>query len=369
MSTGQRPKILYFITKSNWGGAQKYVYDLATEMGPEVVVVLGGDGELKTKLESVGVKTISLARLGRDIKLWSEFLVLIKFWKIIRAEKPNIVHLNSPKAGGLGALVARLAGVPKIIYTAHGWPFAEERPTWQKLAIKFFSWLTIALCHQVIVIAESEYQKVASWPLARRKLHLIYNGIKDLDFLPREIARARLSLDPDKFIIGTIAELHKNKGLEYLKTALTNWQGESLTWALIGEGELHSQVKSWKANWQGESLTWVGAKDNAAQYLKAFDLFVLPSIKEGLPYVLLEAGLAALPVIATRVGGIPEIIDHEVDGILVNPKDPPALAQAILELQTKSSKSAQFGQKLRAKIQTKFSPHLMLAKTLEIYDN
>lgn len=373
MSMPKRQKVLYLITKSNWGGAQKYVYDLATSLPDlDVTVALGGRGELKQKLEQVGVRTVSIPRLGRDIKIWDEPLVLWEIWKIIRREAPDVVHLNSPKAGGLGALAIWLLNLLKAkrlkaVYTAHGWPFAEERPAWQKLAIKVFSWFTILFCHQIIVIAKSEYEKVASWPGARRKLHLIYNGVSEPVFLPRAEAREKLGLKQGEFIIGTIAELHKNKGLEYLYAALTtNWQGDPLTWALIGDGERTVLPV------EGRSLIKIlplGRRENAAQYLKAFDLFVLPSIKEGLPYVLLEAGLAALPTVATRVGGIPEIIEDGKTGLLVAPKDSPALAKAIDELRNDPEKMATLGRSLQAKVRAQFSPQQMLAETLKIYNN
>ncbi len=347
----KKQKVLYLITKSNWGGAQRYVFDLATQMPFDAAVALGGEGELKQKLDQAGVKTISIPRLGRDIKIWDEILVFWEIFKIIRRENPDIVHLNSPKAGGLGALTARLAGIPNIIYTAHGWSFAEDRPAWQRLAIKFFSWLTILFCHQVIVISQSEYKKVENWPFARSKLHLIYNGASEPTFLPRGEARAALGLDQNEFIVGTIAELHKNKGLNYLTEKVV----------VIGEGEERKSL-------EGGALILLGRRENAAQYLKAFDVFILPSIKEGLPYVILEAGLACLPVIATKVGGIPEIIDHEKTGILVEPKNSPALTTAIQDLKNDPEKRATLGQNLRTTIQKRFSPAAMLNQTLLLYN-
>src|SRR5690606_30501769 len=139
-------KILFLITKSNWGGAQRYVYDLAAGLPEEefeTLVALGGDGPLTDKLRSQGVRVVPLPALQRDMSIDKDIQSFFDIWAIIRVERPHIFHVNSSKAGLFGALIGRLAGVPKIIFTAHGWGFNEDRPGWQKLAIKFGHWLTI----------------------------------------------------------------------------------------------------------------------------------------------------------------------------------------------------------------------------------
>ena len=119
-------KILYVITKSNWGGAQKHVFDLATAMkdaGHTPVVALGGDGILRQKLEDIGIKTYAISTLGRNIAITKDAGSFHEVFSVIRREKPNVLHVHSPKAAGIGALAGRLLGVKKIIYTVHGWAF------------------------------------------------------------------------------------------------------------------------------------------------------------------------------------------------------------------------------------------------------
>ncbi len=126
-----RRKILLVVTKGNWGGAQRYVYDLATELPVdqfEPVVVAGAGHALPTRLAAAGIRTIALPKLERDINWRQEAATLAALVKIFWRERPSVVHLNSSKIGGLGALAARLALVPRIIFTAHGWPFHEARP-------------------------------------------------------------------------------------------------------------------------------------------------------------------------------------------------------------------------------------------------
>lgn len=129
MSDIQREKILFLITKSNWGGAQRYVYDLAVTLDKEQfepIVVLGGDGVLKNMLEHAHIRTISIKTLQRDVSIKKEFAFANELRKIIKEEKPSVLHVNSSKAGGVGALIGRLTGVPRIIFTAHGWAFNEQ---------------------------------------------------------------------------------------------------------------------------------------------------------------------------------------------------------------------------------------------------
>ena len=122
-------KILYAITKSNWGGAQRHLFDLATKMkerGHTPVVALGGDGILRKKLEDTGIKTYTIAKLSRDIALSKDAGSFKELFSVIKREKPDVLHLHSPKAAGLGALAGKLLRVKKIVYTVHGWTFNEE---------------------------------------------------------------------------------------------------------------------------------------------------------------------------------------------------------------------------------------------------
>ena len=139
MTITARKKVLFLITKSNFGGAQRYVYDLATTLDAEkfeVVVALGGKGPLASLLEHAGIRTITIESLTRDISIKNELRFTFELWKIIHTERPHILHVNSSKAGAVGTLLGRVAFVPRVLFTAHGWAFNEDRPWWQKIIIK-----------------------------------------------------------------------------------------------------------------------------------------------------------------------------------------------------------------------------------------
>lgn len=377
--TTHKIKILFVITKSNFGGAQKYVYDLATNLSKDrfdVVVALGGFGVLSEKLHKQHIRVIPIRSLNRDVHVFNDVFALFELFSIYKKEKPDIVHLNSNKAGGIGSLAARLAFVPKIIFTAHGWAFNEERPQWQCFLIKLFSWFIIVFSHKTIAISDAVKNNTKNWPLVAKKISVIKNGIKEPTFYLREESRTFITskinthIPENAFIAGTIAELHTSKGLRYAIQCMEKLVSEnpSLYYVILGDGEekekLKKLINSYKLQ---ERVFLLGFIDNAASYLKAFDIFILPSLTEGLGLVLLEAGYAKLPVIASRVGGIPEVIENNTTGILVNPRDSDAIALAITKLYRESSTRKELGEALHKKILNDFSLTRVLSQTENIY--
>lgn len=381
----KKKKILYLITKSNWGGAQRYVYDLATNIPHSdynVIVAVGGNGILAEKLRQNNIKTISINGLQRNINILEDIKVFFVLYKLFKNEKPNIVHLNSSKIGGLGALAARVARVPRIVFTAHGWAFNEARNVWQMLFIKLLSWFTVFLCHKVITVSEYDGKQGRAMPFVGKKITVIHNGISKIDFKDKSYARNELFkelesptsvLDKKTIWIGTIAELHKNKGLEYAIKALSlikqsGGNNNSFIFTIIGEGEEKENLqKLIKKDGIEENVFMAGYKKNAPSLLSAFDVFLLTSTKEGLPYVLLEAGLSKTPVIASDVGGVPEIIDDMETGILVRTKNSDEVAKAIVYFMKNKKKISEFGQKLYNKITKEFSTSKMIQKTTQTY--
>ena len=374
-------KILYAITKSNWGGAQRHVYDLAVAMksaGNEVFAAVGGEGLLKEKLEKAGIYTYSIGSLGRDMSLGKDAGSFKELYAVIRDKKPDILHLHSPKAAGLGSLAGRLLGIKKIVYTVHGWTFNESRPLWQRTAIALASWVTMLLCHDVILISKREYKQTERFPFVKKKIRLVPLGIRPPVFMSIDGAKQffakKIGMEFGEFdrktVVGTIAELHRNKGLEYLvdAAALACKSRPNSLFLVVGEGEerlrLEEQIKSLDIE---SNFKLVGYAEDANQYLKAFSLFVLPSIKEGLPYTILEAGSASLPVVATIVGGIPEIITDMKSGILVQPKKSGELAHAISFLIEHPEERRAYGAALHDKVANDFSVERMIRETEEIY--
>ncbi|MBI3442542.1 MAG: glycosyltransferase family 4 protein [Candidatus Sungbacteria bacterium] len=416
-----RKKILFVITKSVWGGAGKYVYDLATNLPADafdIAVAAGGNGPLFQKLADAGIRTIYIPELDRDIHIGKELRSFHALRNLFEREQPDVIHLNSSKVGGLGGLAGRITAwrarkKMRIVFTVHGWGFLEDRHLFWRAAAFLASWASTLFQDAVILINSRDYA-VAEKFIPRRKLALIQNGLSQHAFAAQEDARRFLSektgreIPTDALFIGTIAELTKNKGLNYLIDAAKHMhchsrpaskcginssgnpdQRESgfpiksgmtirenainpkikFRFLIIGEGEdrirLEQQIRDLHLE---DTVFLLGFIPDAAQHLPGMDMFVLPSVKEGLPYVVMEAMAAGTPVIASNVGGIPDLIAHNETGVLVLPKNPQALAEAIELLIQNPEQRVLLGKRASDSVRTKFSLRAMLEKTQQLYD-
>ncbi len=372
-------KILYVITKSNYGGAQRYVFELAShfkQAGYEVGVALGGTGILTEKLASVRIPFFPISAFQRDISVLKEFRAFIELYRTIRIARPDILHLNSSKAGFLGAFAGRLARVPQITFTAHGWPYLENRPWYWILVAKIGSWITALLVHQVIVVSHHDFS-MSTMPGIQKKCTVIHPGVAHIPFLSRADARTILTdeyhvpIPKNHLIIATTAELVQNKNLRAAIQALgvlKKTTDAQVTYVIFGEGEerdaLTAQIQALGLQ---HFVHLLGYVPDARMLLKACDIFLLPSLKEGLPYALLEAGAAGLPCIASNVGGIPEIIESGISGILIDPKDHTTITSALAYLVKSEEARHNFGGKLKNVIESYFGNTTMLEKTANVY--
>lgn len=382
MEETKKKKVLYIITKSNWGGAQRHVFDLAINIQKDkydVVVAAGGNGPLHEKLKAVGIKTIPIGVLQRDTNVLKDSSSLLAIFRVIKSEKPDILHLHSPKAGGLGALSARLLRVPRIIYTVHGWTYKEQRKGLEKFLIFIISWFTVVLAHKTIVVSKDDFEKSPSF-LTHGKIVMIHNGIAPFDCLPRVESQREIfgetPIFPSNLTIGCIAELHRNKGLSYVIYAIADIRKQDadskhpIIFGVIGDGEERKNLENLAKKTKLEnSVFFAGYKENASKFLSAFDLFILPSLKEGLPYALLEAGSVGLPLIATSVGGASDIITDMETGILIRPTDVKEIGNALRFFVQNPEKIAEFGGRLKKKISEEFSLNKMVEKTIAVYHN
>ena len=348
--TTPRPqKVLFVITKSNWGGAQRYVYDLATHLPAtyEPVVACGPSqgstkpGRLIDRLVQAGVRTIVLPDFTRDVS-FSDIGAFRALYQLIKKEQPEVLHLNSSKAGALGALAGRLAGVPRIVFTVHGWGFQENVGIVSKAFRWTVSMLTVVLSHRVLCVSEND--RLATPSFLHTKLVTIHNAIpEDPMLLTRDQAREKLialganAAHRDDVWIGVIAEHTANKNLEVALEAFAEAHkvDGKLFLVLVGDGELRASLESCAHDLDiTDHVFFAGFVPQANHYMSAFDALLLTSRKEGLPYAILEAQSAGVPVLASRTGGIPEIVQDKVNGFLCPVGDVAAFAHALASLNT-----------------------------------
>lgn len=367
-------RILYVITKANWGGAQRYVYDLATEAkknGYDVTVAYGEAGVLSANLAVANIRTIPVPELGRDIALNKDLIVYRKLKHLFEREEPDVVHLNSAKAAGLGALAARRTRVPHIIFTAHGWAFNEARPLWQRVLTWFFSGITVLLSHKTICVSESIRRDIGLFPFVRKKLVVIHNGITCIAQLTRD--EARESILPNQkhnYWIGMVSELHATKRISDGIRAFAKIKDEfpDVIFVSVGEGEERGELEKLISELNVRDRVFLpGFVPDVKTKLSAFDLFLHTSRSEALGYVVLEAGCASLPVISTRVGGIPEIIEDTVHGVLIPPFRPDLVADKIREIIHNPEYALKLRGALKTRVELLFSLSEMTRKTFNLY--
>ena len=342
------PKLLFLITQGHWGGAQKYVYDLATALAGEFdITVAVGDPEGERQLQeqfsvqrsAFSVTIVQLKHLRRAISPIHDLLAVWEIKRLYQKIQPDIVHLNSSKAGVIGSFAkwVMFHGSCVMIYTAHGWVFEEPLPGPMKTLYRLAEKYTARAKDAIITLSEED-KKIAREKLGVpiNRLALIRNGVNPPTLLSRAEARQSLNIPADAIVVGTIANHYKTKGLDVLLQAVAGTKkeiGNNLQVIILGDGPERRRLEALIDKLDLHScVRLTGFLPDAAKYLTAFDIFVLPSRKEGSPYILLEAMHAGLPIIATTVGAIPTIITNGEHGLLVPRESPDALSTALRKL-------------------------------------
>lgn len=347
----ERKKVLFLITKATWGGAQRYVYDLARSLPQnefQPALAYGVEGRLSELLRNEAIRARQIPALARDIALVNDVRSFYQILTMLKNAQPEVLHLNSSKAAALGALAGRIARVPNVVFTAHGWPFKESRNPLSRAVIYFICWLTACMSHHVIVVSHADEALGKRMWGVKKKIVFVPLGIDAPHFRnPDDAYRAMFGaltpapLTPKTLRLVSIAELTKNKGVRYAidALALLKSRGIDAIYCVAGIGEERASLER-RAHEQGidDSVFFAGFIEHAAVNLTGFDIFLLPSLKEGTPYVLLEAAAAGLPIVATDA--VDEALVNDIDNFVMVPAhDTLALADAI-EASSKRARSS-----------------------------
>jgi len=379
-------KILYIVTSPHFGGAQKYVSDLATSLAKnadfsvEVAVGAGKKSEWLTRLEKNDITVHYLTHVRRELSLYHDPLSIGELYRLYQKVKPDIIHLNSSKIGATGALAAayykKSINKPiKVIYTVHGFVLNEQLALWREIYYWKAEWLGAKLKDHIICVSEYDKQSLLKWHIVKpNKISVIHNGINTDNFYLSKIEAikkltTKYQLPDTKYYVGAIANLYVTKNLGTLINAadLLNKKNPDITYLVIGNGpERKNLTRQIAKLGLTEKFYLLGNIDDAQNYLKAFDVFTLPSQKEGLPYTILEAIAAGLPIVASNVGGIPEALFTyytKEQYVLIDPGNFVELTQSIESHLDTPLLSEDKLRDIRKKIDIK----IMTDKTSEIY--
>lgn len=382
-------KMLYVITQTKWGGAQKYVLELAEYFSKnnDVHIAYGEVNNTNQQFldtcHRLKIKTIPIKYLVRNIDMSNEFLATKEITKLLNKGNYNILHLNSSKAGAVGSLASLFYNFnplnvkARIIYTAHGYVFNEPLNKFVRKAYILSETFSAGLQNRIIAVSEYDKQSaIANKICLPHKIVVVHNGVdsEQYNFLTKEKAQSLLKLDEQYKYFGTIGSFYKAKGYNYLVEAIKIIRDESPEFfknnrfVFIGDGpELINIKKYLNENNLTDYVKIIKPSDEDWKFMKAFGYFILPSVKEGLPYAILEAGLAKVPVISTEVGGIPEILKNKETGYLVAPANPLSLKNIILELTNNTEQTRIVAEKNYNNIKENFSLEKTLAETEKLY--
>jgi glycosyltransferase involved in cell wall biosynthesis len=340
-----------------WRGGQDQLFTLLrglTLRGHQVSLICHPKTLLEKRAREIGVRVFPLAfRKGAGL------LSLVRCWSVLKQVKPDVLAFNTPRPILLCGLAAKCAPVRvRIIFRRVNFPLRRNIITRLK-----YTWGIDC----IVAISESIGSQLKAGGIPVSRIHTIYEGI-DLTPYPRN--RPTISRRPgDPKVVGTVAHLSPEKGLFYLIEAaalIPNIQA-GIRIVIVGDGEcrnsLEEQVR--RLGLQNR-IQFVGFQNTPAEFLREFDIFVLPSLSEGLSSAILTAMATSLPVVATDVGGIPELIYHGQNGLLVPPGNAAALAEAIMNLVDDDEKAVRMGRKGRELLEERFTLDRKIIETEQL---
>lgn len=355
-------RILHLYETCGPGGAEKMILDLVRGLPPnqyESTVVLLVEGWLTQRLREIGVEPIHPPRRGAF-----DPRTVLDLLRTVRSRGIQLIHSHEFFTNVLGCMVAKLANLP-VITTVHGKSYYTDRGR-RRLAYR-----AVARCADCFVTVSDDLKTFLAGALGipPSRMTTVHNGVDPGQYLAADghaDKRAELGLPPDAVVLGAVGSLYPVKGHTYLLQALTRILPvhPQVTVVLVGRGDLRAELEAEvRTSGLQDHVRFLGFRPDVTDLLATFDIFVLPSVSEGLPLSLLEAMAMAKPVVASAVGGIPEVVLPGRTGLLVPPADPRALAEAILSLLDNAPLAKQIGQQARDHV----AGHFTLARMLERY--
>lgn len=375
-------KIAEIITRLDWGGSPDIIRILCQSLNRdkyEVKLIAGmtryPTDKTRKFLEEFKDNFISVPCLRREINPFFDALALFKLCRILAKEEFDIVHTHTAKAGALGRLAAHFSGSRRIIHMPHGNNFYGY--------FNYFTSKLVILAERIlsrytslfVALSNLEKRELIEYAVApEEKIRVVNSGL-DLEFknIGQDDAFLRkrsFGFDSNQRVVGMVSRLEPIKGPEYFIESIPQIIKKSIDTAflVVGEGSLRKKLEK-RAKELGlkDRITFLGWREDILKIIAFLDILVQPSLNEAIGRVLLEAQGLGIPVVATSVGGIPEIVRDGVTGILVPPKDSERLAEAVSGLLLDEEKRSGMSRKSKEWVDEKFSAQRMLKDIDTIY--
>ncbi|MBZ9577972.1 glycosyltransferase family 4 protein [Patescibacteria group bacterium] len=375
----RRLNVLHIVTKLELGGAQKSALDIVSILNKtryNLSLVSSNDGILlPDALNIPEINTAFLPALKRTISPLKDLRTLISLTRFIKNKNFDIVHTHSSKAGILGRWAARLAGVPVILHTIHGWGFHQwQNPLARRLFI-FLERLTARITDKLIAVSQSVIKKGLNARIGTEdKYALLEYGIPLQKFTGCQAdikkKKEELGLKTDSNVVGMVACFKPQKAPEdFIKVAaLVKKNFPETKFLLVGDGVLRRKLEGLRKRFALEKdVIFTGWRRDIPQILSILDVFMLTSLWEGSPIVLLEAMASAVPIVATSTGGAQEIIRNGINGFLVSPGNIQTMAQRAAALLKNKALARKMGREGKRLLGPSFEVEHMVERIDKLY--
>jgi glycosyltransferase involved in cell wall biosynthesis len=342
----------------------------------EVDLACAPGGRLISLVEENHMEVRTFKNMVQPFRPFKDTLALLDLTAFLRKNPYHIVHTHNSKAGFLGRLAAKLAGVPVIVHTVHGFAFHDQEPLWRQMLFRNLERLASRWSDRMIFIS----QPLIDWALkdhivGEDKIAKIYSGIQLDKFHPvkseeKDRIRSKWALKKEEAVVGIVSKLWEGKGHTVLIEAfkLLKEKIKDAKLVIVGEGYLYDELfRRVGNNGLRESVLFTGFQMDVSEIIATFDVAVLPSFFEGMGRVILEAMAMEKPVVASRVGGIPDLIDQGINGLLVRPGDARELADTLERVLSDNGLAKRLGREGRKRIKDQFSADVMVRSIEELY--
>lgn len=377
-------KITHVITRLVIGGAQENtvatVLGLREKSGVEVNLIsgptIGPEGSLELELEKIPALLQIVPELVRPIHPLKDFLALRKLERIFREQKPDVVHTHSGKAGILGRLAAKRAGVPIVIHTIHGPSFGNFQNGLSNFIFRSAEKIAARSTNHFVVVADAMKQQYLGAGIGRSEQYAkIFSGFNLQPFLNAKNdleLRAKLGIAPDDFVVGKISRLFKLKGHDDLFTVAPEIvrQNPKIKFLLVGDGEWRGRFEKMATDSGLRNhfiFTGLVPPAEVSKYVGIMDALVHLSLREGLPRALPQALAAGKPVIAYDCDGAREVCLDEKTGFLISPCDLANLKSRLLQLSNDSALCKTLGKSGSDFVRENFAVEKMVGAIYNLY--